>query len=228
MVTKAMVAALCLTCLSERKEEMASIVVDEEGVAVRRYLALERESKYRPYLASLDTFGKYVLDKLESVLHPTHVLDTQYYADTPEIESFLRHFHVSLLRVRPASEWSLRPWDIGSFQGRDPEDEPRTIGDEGELRALLENGHADLQVVHYQYEGFEHFDVLRLASASVGFTEEKKNDIIAAIHALPLVSALLAENVPEFRRIALELQAAVQARARKHGRSAPRRRRRNR
>ena len=99
---------------------MCSVVVDEEDVAVRRFLALEREPMYRPYLASLDTFGKYVLDKLERVLHPPNVLDTRYYADTPEIESSLRDIHVSLLRLRPANEWPLRPRDIGSFHGREP------------------------------------------------------------------------------------------------------------
>ena len=76
-LTKAMVGVLCLTCLAQRKEEMCSIVVDDEDVAVRRFLALEREPMYRPYLASLDTFGKYVLDKLEMVLHPPNVLGTQ-------------------------------------------------------------------------------------------------------------------------------------------------------
>ena len=116
----------------------------------------------------------YILDKLEAVFASSAVVDTLHYADTPEIEAFLRHFHLSMLRLRPPSEWARGHQDIGSFQGLDENVMMETISGEEHLRSLLNEKRFDLQLVHYQYIGFEHFDIVHSVNGSYDIASQKK------------------------------------------------------
>ena len=122
----------------------------------------------------MDDFHVYVLDKLEAVFASSAVVDTLHYADSPEIEAFLRHYELSMLRLRPPSEWARGHQDIGSCQGLDENVMMETISGEEHLRMLLNEKHFDLQLVHYQYTGFEHFDIVHFANTSFGIAAEKK------------------------------------------------------
>ena len=126
-ITIVMVAGLCLSCLIQRKALMEHVVVDEDSIRCKRVIALSKVAMYSKFLPSLDSFEIYILDKLESLLRPTEVLDTHLYADTPEIDALLRTFELSLLRLRPANEWMQRDREIGSLQGRYANDLLHTI-----------------------------------------------------------------------------------------------------
>ena len=114
------------------------------------------------------------------------VVDTLHYADTPEIEAFLRHFHLSMLRLRPPSEWTRGHQDIGSFQGLDENVMMETISGEEHLRSLLNEKHFDLQLVHYQYTGFEHFDIVHSVNGSYDIASQKKAGLAKLMSVLEL------------------------------------------
>ena len=122
----------------------------------------------------LDDFHVYVLDKLEAVFASSAVIDTLHYADAPEIEAFLRQYDLSMLRLRPPSEWTRGHQDIGSCQGLDENVMMETITGEEHLRMLLNEKHFDLQLLHYQYTGFEHYNIVHETNASFGIAAEKK------------------------------------------------------
>ena len=139
----------------------------------------------------------YILDKLETVFQRPLVLDTHHYADTPEIEAFLQRFELSLLRLRPASDW--RENDIGTLQRGVSE----VIPDEMRLQSLLAQVDVDLKMLHYQYPGFEHYDVLSAKDSVVGMQDTKRNVIADAIRQSSLLRHLVDGNVRDFRRNAV-------------------------
>ena len=152
-ISTSSIAALCLSCLALRREEFFDFLDDSEDISSQRR---ENVFKHRPYLKQceqLDDFHIYVLDKLEAVFTSANVLDTMHYADSPEIEAFLRHFHLSMLRLRPPSEWTRGHEDIGFVQGFDDKCMLETISSEEHLRSVMNEKCFDLQLVHYQYSG---------------------------------------------------------------------------
>mgnify|MGYP001198238459 FL=1 len=110
---------------------MKFFVADSDDHQAKRIVALSRVPVYQRYLNTLDNFDVYVLEKLETVLRTPLVLDTHHYADTPEIEALLQTFELSMLRLRPASDW--RENDIGTLQRGFSE----VIPDEMRLQSLL-------------------------------------------------------------------------------------------
>ena len=68
---------------------------------------------------------------------------------------------------------------------------------------------ADLQFVHYQYEGFEHYDVLHLVGREIGLAPIKKDAILSAIQNCPLLNALQADDMEGYRRLALGMLGIV-------------------
>ena len=202
-ITTATVAGLCVSCLAQRREQMECFVADSQEFRAKRIVALSREPAYQGYVNTLDNFQVYVLDKLEAVLRPTRILDTHHYADTPEIEALLQTLGLSMLRVRPVSDW--RQNDIGTFQKMHAE----TIKDEVHLRALLASADVDLKMLHYQYPGFEHYDVLSSYDRGVGMEDPKKNTLVHAISESPLLRCLRDDNLREYRRNALLLVGVV-------------------
>ena len=188
---------LCISSLAQRKEQMKFFVADSDDHHAKRIVALSKVAVYESFLNGLDNFDIYVLDKLETVLRTPMVLDTHHYADTPEIEAFLQTFELSLLRLRPASEW--RENDIGTLQKGFSE----VIPDEMRLQSLLGGVDVDLKMLHYQYPGFEHYDVLSLNDTVVGMQETKRNTITDAIRRSSLLQHVVDGNVGEFRRNAV-------------------------
>ena len=188
---------LCISCLSRRKEQMESFVADSDDHYAKRIVALSKVPVYQRYLNTLDKFDIYVLEKLEKVLRPQLVLDTHHYADTPEIEALLQTFELSMLRLRPASDW--RENDIGTLQRGFSE----VIPDEMRLQSLLARVDVDLKMLHYQYPGFEHYDVLCSKDTVVGMQASKRNTITHAIRQSSLLRNLMDGNVREYRRNAL-------------------------
>ena len=168
---------------------MEPAIADGEEIRATRDLVLSRQSVYRRAMPPLGPFEVYVLDKFEALLRPEEVLDTRLYADTPEIEAFLSTFQLSMLRMRPASEWDQRPDDVGSLRGRSSNSMFHVVASEEELKGVLNNGDADLQLVHYQYPGYEHFDMVCLAGGATRFEGAKSSSIRKAIHESSLLIA---------------------------------------
>ena len=50
---------------------------------------------------------------------------------------------------------------------------PRVVLDEADLQTILEDGHADLQVIHHDEPNFKHYDVVTLAGQCVGIAQVK-------------------------------------------------------
>ena len=173
VLTTAGIAALCLSCLARRRAEFPNIAQTSDEIAQRRENVFQHD-QYLEHIARLDDFEIYVLDKLEAVLTSNQVVDTLHYADEPEIQAFLRHFALTMLRVRPGSEWSRFDGDIGAVHGLDENEGLRTVSDEAHLRSLMEHENIDLQVMHYQYGSFEHFDIVHFVNASFGIAADKK------------------------------------------------------
>ena len=89
---------------------------DSDEILERRKRQVFERKEYRRHCEEFGNFQIYALDKLESVFLEANVLDTLHYADTLEIEAFLRHFDLSLLRVHPPGDWKDHPDGIASFQ----------------------------------------------------------------------------------------------------------------
>ena len=168
------VAALCLSCLARRSQEFAAFLDDSDDIKCQRRENLFQHEQYLEHIARLDDFQIYVLDKLEAALRSNQVVDTLHYADPLEIEAFLHHFHLTMLRVRPANEWSRQVEDIGSVLGLDENEDLRTVSDEAHLRSLMQHETIDLQLMHHQYGGFEHCDIVHFVNASFGIAADKK------------------------------------------------------
>ena len=203
------VAALCLTSLAQRRALFEDVVADEDEVWAKRAAALSEHDLYRDILPLLSPFQIYVLDKLEALFQPAQVLDTHMFADTPEIEAFLQRFDLTLLRVRPPSEWNMPGRDIGHLQGSSVEGGYRPVLDIEDLEALLRYGDLDLKVVHYQYPGYEHFDVVSSVHCDERMTLSKSNEIRGAVDNCSLIAALRAGERKDYRRLclhALEIQ----------------------
>ena len=79
-------------------------VEDSSEVRAIRRENVFKHRQYAKHLNVLDDFHIYVLDKPDVVKSATNVLDSLHYADSPEIEAFLQHFKLSMLRLRPCSE----------------------------------------------------------------------------------------------------------------------------
>ena len=144
-----------------------------------------------------------MLDKLESVRLEANVLDTLHYADTLEIEAFLRHFDLSLLRVRPPCDWTEHPDDVASFQRQGSENMMECISSMDALQRIMEHKDADLQVMHYQFDGYEHYDVVHLTGCEYRVQPMKKENIVNAVKDSPLLHALHSGSVADFRQKAL-------------------------
>ena len=176
---------------------MKFFVADSDEHHAKRIVALSSVPVYQRFLNRLDNFDIYILDKLETVFQRPLVLDTHHYADTPEIEAFLQRFELSLLRLRPASDW--RDNDIGTLQRGVSE----VIPDEMRLQSLLAQVDVDLKMLHYQYPGFEHYDVLSATDGVGRMQDAKRNAVADAIHQSSLLRCLVDGNVVDFRRNAL-------------------------
>ena len=109
---------------------------------------------------------------MEAVFASSAVVDTLHYADTLEIEAFLRHFHLSMLRLRPRSKWTRN--DVGFSQGLDDNSMMRPISSEEQVRRLMNENLFDLQLLHYQYPTYEHYDIVHLENGSYGIPAHKK------------------------------------------------------
>ena len=153
----------------------------------------------------MDDFHVYVLDKLEAVLTSNNVVDTLHYADTLEIEAFLRHFDLTMLRVRPANELTRGVQDLGAVHGFLENEVMGTVSDEAHLRSLLQHENIDLQLMHYQNRGLEHFDIVHLVKTSFGIAPDKKAKIFNALRDSRLHCALSSGSASTFRRCALHL-----------------------
>lgn len=135
------------------------------------------------------------------------VLDTFHYADALEIEAFLNAFRVTMLRLRPACEWhSTRHDDIGmvTYYGTDDE-VTEAIGNAAGLKVLLESRDVDLQLLHYQYPGYEHYDIVHLVGAPCRFRAGHTAQICQKIRASPLLVAAARGDRQQFRLCALML-----------------------
>ena len=187
VLTTSCVAALCLSCLVLRRERFYHIVADSEDILLQRKQNIFQHEQYLAHIEHLNRFEIYVLDKLEALLTSNQVVDTLHYADAPEIEAFLCHFGVTMLRVRPAHEWNMREGDIGAVQGLDANVLMQTVTDEVHLRNLLQHQTIDLQLMHYQYATYEHYDIVHLLSASFGIAAAKKAGLTIALLLFVLV-----------------------------------------
>ena len=185
-ISTSSIATLCLTCLALRREEFSDFLEDSEDTRAQRRENVFKHRQFLKRCEQLDDFHIYILDKLEAVLASSAVVDTLHYADSPEIEAFLRHFHLSMLRLRPPSEWTRSHQDIGSFQGLDENVMMETISGEEHLRSLLNEKHFDLQLVHYQYTGFEHFDIVHSVNGSYDIASQKKAGLAKLMSVLEL------------------------------------------
>ena len=174
---------------------MEATVADAEADLEKRRGALRDQRAYRRHMPALSDVDIYVLDKLEVLLQATSVLSPHHYAGTPEITSFLHFFGMSGLFLRPATQWPNFPRDLGMFQSRVPGDEPRVVRDEADLRAILETGQADLQLVHYDYPTYQHYNVVVLTGQRVGISPAKRQEIVETIHNSALLAALIEGNV---------------------------------
>jgi len=176
------------------------IVADGEQVINKRVACLLNVHGFRELVPRLGPFELYVLDKLEALVHPKQVLDTHMYADTPEIEALLQRFELSMLRLRPAGEWKEGGGDIGHLQDASLQHGFCSVPDVEALQTLLVSDDVDLKLVHYQYPGYEHFDMVGLADRAIGFARSKVDEVRKAIRESPLIAALTAGNIHEFRR----------------------------
>jgi len=143
-ISTSSIATLCLTCLALRREEFSDFLEDSEDTRAQRRENVFKHRQFLKQCERLDDFHIYIFDKLEAVFTSSDVVDTLHYADTPEIEAFLRHFHLSMLRLRPSCEWTRGHQDIGSFQGLDENVMMETISSEEHLRSVLNEKHFDL------------------------------------------------------------------------------------
>ena len=168
------VAALCLSSLALRKAEDAFFLAEADEIRDQRRENVFQLEQYVEHIGRLGDIEIYILDKLEAVLRSNQVVDTLHYADDLEIDAFLRRFGLTMLRVRPANEWSRPGEDIGAVHGLSEDEVLRTIADEAQLRALMQDQRVDLQLMHYQYPTFEHYDIVHLVNTSFGIAVGKK------------------------------------------------------
>ena len=168
------IAALCLSCLALRREESRAFLEDPEKTHDQRKENVFKHRQYRDRSVELedDFLYIYILDKLEAVFALSAVVDTLHYADTLEIEAFLQHFHLSMLRLRPRSKWTRN--DVGFSQGLDEDFMMRPISSEEQVRRLMTENLFDLQLLHYQYPTYEHYDIVHLENGSYGIPAHKK------------------------------------------------------
>ena len=71
------------------------------------------------------------------------------------------------------------------------------------LQSLLAQVDVDLKMLHYQYPGFDHYDVLSTKDGVMGLKESKRNVIANAMRHTPLIGHVVAGNVRDFRRNAI-------------------------
>ena len=199
------VAALCLVSLAQRKVLFEHVVADSDEVLSKRAEAVSAVDIFRKALPQVGPFEIYVLDKLEALAHPAQVLDTHMFADTPEIEAFMKRFELSMLRMRPPCEWNEAGGDIGHFQGSSSQLGFRSVPSVDDLQGLLASDDVDLKLVHYQYPGYEHFDAVCLAGHDIGLATTKIAEIRKALEESSLVAALVAGRVDEYRRHCLSV-----------------------
>ena len=69
-----------------------------------------------------------------------------------------------------------------------------TVSDEAHLRSLLQHQNIDLQLMHYQYTGFEHYDIVHLVNSSFGIAAEKKAGLTIAFLGVCFVGVLSSLN----------------------------------
>ena len=181
------IAALCLSCLALRRQEFSDVVADSEAILLQRRQNVFQHEQYLAHIERLNHFEICVLDKLEALLTSSQVVDTLHYADYAEIEAFLRHFELTMLRVRPRNAWNVQAEDIGAVQGLDANVLMQTVTDEAHLRNLLQHQTIDLQLMHYQYANYEHYNIVRLLTGSFGIAAGKKAGLTIA----PFVFVLL-------------------------------------
>ena len=79
-----------------------------------------------------------------------------------------------MLLVRPRNELTQGVQDLGAVHGLVENQDMGTVSDEAHLRSLLQHQNIDLQLMHYQYTGFEHFDIVHFVNTSFGIAAEKK------------------------------------------------------
>ena len=204
-----MIASYCLYLLVQRKQEYAEFVADEFEAQRREYLYGLTENGQRVYgraLNDLSSFDVYVLDKLEASLTPSRTVDERMYADTLEIECFYKHFGLGLLKLRPASEWSNVAGNHYAYLYAPPQYETEVIGDPNRLReCFTEAGNNMLRVVHYQWHGYEHYEVVWCNAVARGFDDDVATGIRDAITETQLVVALAEEDKSTYRSLVMAL-----------------------
>ena len=167
-----------------------------------------RVRDYAAVSGKLGDFEYYVLSKLESAMKRVTVQDERNYADTPEIAAILRTCHLNVLRVRPPSQWEeKRSLDSVLRLGKDD----KQIWTESELQGHMQSTDTHLKLVHYQYDGYEHYDVITLGGGVVPIPETCACRLEALLQSSKLVEHAEAQDKAAFRRHALEVLGIAQA-----------------
>ena len=147
-------AACLLENLCDAREEFSPVIeADAESYKEARALVVSEIDEYMPLLLDFTDFDFYVLDKLEAVLQQVQVLDTRRYADYPEIKAFAKEANVTMLLMSPGSvdEAARLVTPSGHYV---------TLSSVSALAEVLRTGDFDFFMVHYQAEGFEHYDAI--------------------------------------------------------------------
>ena len=158
-INKFTLATAIIERLAQRRAALEEQLLHEDEDTVRRretVLTGQGEDLYLRFMDQLDNFDYYVLSKVEVCCQQRPVLDSCHYADYPEISTFLNVCDLSLMRVKPPAAWNSG--DVGSILTAD-----YTFGNVATIddaRAAASQSRSELQVMHYQFTGFEHYDVL--------------------------------------------------------------------
>ena len=109
------------------------------------------------------------------------------------------------MRLKPPSLW--QPGDVGSVLRPGGEYEiPATIED---ARQLAGQEDTSLRCLHYQFDGFEHYDVVTFEDGRVGCTAETSTRIISFATASGVAKSLADGHVDAARRFALGILEKV-------------------
>ena len=197
-------AAAILECLARQRSVFEPQMTCDDVESLHRrddVFHQEDDCIYFTVADQLDDFDVYFLSKLEMCCERRSVLDTRNYADDPEIRAFLQACNLSMLRLRPPSCWTDNSvgsiiWPGGVYQNFNTMDQ---------IHAVVEQGGVDLGFLHYQFNGFEHFDVLRfndLADASNAMMSSRVIDFVTASE---LARAMSLGDLDTVRRTAIEV-----------------------
>ena len=167
--------------LAQRRAVLEEKLLHEDDDTVRRretVLTGQSEDLYLPYMNQLDNFDYYLLSKLEVCCQQRPVLDSCHYADYPEISTFLNVCGLSLMRVKPPEAW--KSGNVGSIFAADYTF--RNVATMDDARAAASQSRPELLVMHYQFTGFEHYDVLTFDDADNNMSPASAAQTLNFIH----------------------------------------------